>query len=63
MNSGDGDSSDGTPAGARTIRLLDNRVDSRDIFVATREITIAHGDDLYRLRLTHLLQFAQVDAA
>lgn len=27
-------------------------VDSRDLFVGTREITIVHGDDHYRLRLT-----------
>jgi hemin uptake protein HemP len=38
--------------GERTVRLLDNRVDSRDLFVATREIMIAHGEDVYRLRLT-----------
>jgi hemin uptake protein HemP len=33
------------PAGPR-------RVDSRELFVATREIMIAHGEDVYRLRLT-----------
>jgi hemin uptake protein HemP len=32
--------------------LLDARLDSRDLFIGTREITIAHGTDLYRLRLT-----------
>ena len=32
--------------------LRDNRIDSRDLFVGTREITIAHGSDIYRLRLT-----------
>jgi hemin uptake protein HemP len=60
MSSGDGDSrsgpSSGEPpmfsGGERTVRLLDNRVDSRDLFVATREIMIAHGEDVYRLRLT-----------
>ncbi len=36
----------------RQIPLLDGRVDSRDLFVGTREITIAHGEDVYRLRLT-----------
>jgi hemin uptake protein HemP len=38
--------------GQRTIRLVENRVDSRELFVATREIMIAHGEDVYRLRLT-----------
>jgi hemin uptake protein HemP len=36
----------------RTVPLLDARLDSRDLFIGTREITIAHGTDIYRLRLT-----------
>lgn len=36
----------------RTIPIADHRIDSRDLFSDTREITIAHGDGLYRLRLT-----------
>jgi hemin uptake protein HemP len=40
------------PAHERTIPIADNRIDSRDLFTAAREITIAHGADLYRLRLT-----------
>jgi hemin uptake protein HemP len=32
--------------------MIENRVDSRELFVETREITIAHGEDIYRLRLT-----------
>ena len=36
----------------RTIQIAADRVDSSDLFAGTREITIAHGDDLYRLRLT-----------
>jgi hemin uptake protein HemP len=36
----------------RNVAIVDHRLDSRDLFVATREITIAHGGDLYRLRLT-----------
>ncbi len=36
----------------RRIPVTDHRIDSRDLFIATREIAIAHGDDLYRLRLT-----------
>ena len=39
-------------AGERTIRVVEHRVDSRELFVDTREITIAHGADVYRLRLT-----------
>jgi len=29
-----------------------NRIDSRELFAAEREIIIAHGEDVYRLRLT-----------
>lgn len=29
-----------------------NRIESRDLFAAEREIIIAHGEDAYRLRLT-----------
>ncbi len=36
----------------RNIAVIDDRVDSREIFVGTRELTIAHGSDVYRLRLT-----------
>ena len=36
----------------RNIVLADNCFDSRDLFVATREITISHGGETYRLRLT-----------
>lgn len=42
----------GTVPAARVVSLVDNRIDSRDLFLRTREITIAHGDDIYRLRLT-----------
>jgi hemin uptake protein HemP len=38
--------------GARRVVMADNRIDSRDLFSGTREITISHGDGLYRLRLT-----------
>jgi hemin uptake protein HemP len=41
-----------SPAAARSIAVQDNQIDSRNLFVATREITIAHGSDIYRLRLT-----------
>jgi hemin uptake protein HemP len=36
----------------RKINIAADRIDSRDLFVNTREITIAHGTDVYRLRLT-----------
>lgn len=36
----------------RNVAVIDHRIDSRDLFIATREITIAHGEDIYRLRLT-----------
>jgi hemin uptake protein HemP len=36
----------------RPVLLTDNRMDSRDLFAGLREITIAHGDEIYRLRLT-----------
>jgi hemin uptake protein HemP len=36
----------------RTISIVGGRIDSRDIFVGTREIIISHGRERYRLRLT-----------
>lgn len=39
-------------ASQRPVPLADNRIDSRDLFIGTREITIAHGHEVYRLRLT-----------
>ena len=36
----------------RSVSLSENRIDSRDLFNGNREITIAHGDETYRLRLT-----------
>lgn len=36
----------------RGVAIIDNRIDSKDVFVGTREIMIVHGDDNYRLRLT-----------
>ena len=41
-----------TAAAARSITLTGNRFESGDLFAATREITIAHGAEIYRLRLT-----------
>jgi hemin uptake protein HemP len=39
-------------AEARTLRVVDNRVDSLELFGTAREIMIGHGGDVYRLRLT-----------
>lgn len=39
-------------ASRRAIMMIDNQVESRDLFSSGREIVIAHGDDKYRLRLT-----------
>jgi hemin uptake protein HemP len=39
-------------AGARKISCTGHRIDSRELFVDTREVLIHHGDDVYRLRLT-----------
>jgi hemin uptake protein HemP len=36
----------------RRIPVSGNCIDSRDIFAGTREITIVHGAETYRLRLT-----------
>jgi hemin uptake protein HemP len=36
----------------RTINVTGDRIDSLDLFINTREVTIAHGGDIYRLRLT-----------
>lgn len=36
----------------RRIVLLENRIDSRDLFGSVREITINHGSEIYRLRMT-----------
>jgi hemin uptake protein HemP len=36
----------------RTIKIIEGHIDSRDLFVGTREIIIGHGDNRYRLRLT-----------
>ena len=59
MNAGQPTSPD-TPAAkdapaaetSRNVVLRGNRFDSRDIFQSVREITISHGEETYRLRLT-----------
>jgi hemin uptake protein HemP len=36
----------------RQVAIVDDRIDSRDLFIGTRELIIRHGSDAYRLRLT-----------
>lgn len=43
---------DSPAGGPRSIAFAENRLDSRDLFAGTREITIVHGGEIYRLRLT-----------
>ncbi|HEX7924832.1 MAG TPA: hemin uptake protein HemP [Bradyrhizobium sp.] len=40
------------PDAAKTLVMHGNRLDSRDLFSAEREIIIVHGEEHYRLRLT-----------
>ncbi len=39
---------------ARTIDVVNHRIESRNLFVGTKEITIGHEGEVYRLRLTAL---------
>ena len=43
---------DRVPGPVRKIDLVADRLESRDLFVGTREITIGHSGETYRLRLT-----------
>jgi hemin uptake protein HemP len=36
----------------RMISVAGHKIDSRDLFIGTREVIIHHGGDVYRLRLT-----------
>ncbi len=38
----------------RNVSLVGNRLEIRDLFVGTKEITIGHEGEVYRLRLTAL---------
>jgi hemin uptake protein HemP len=44
----------GKPRTERAIQIVDNGIDSRDLFATTREVTIRHAGGFYRLRLTSL---------
>jgi hemin uptake protein HemP len=37
---------------ARHLTITNHQMDSRDLFVGTREVVIVHGRDAYHLRLT-----------
>ena len=41
-----------TSPGPRMISVAGHKIDSRDLFIGTREVIIHHGGDVYRLRLT-----------
>jgi hemin uptake protein HemP len=53
-NSSDPDSRSAEPAspGPRMISVTGHRIDSRDLFIGTREVIIQHSGEIYRLRLT-----------
>ena len=36
----------------RRLTIMNNRIDSRHLFIGTRDIVILHGNDAYHLRLT-----------
>jgi hemin uptake protein HemP len=54
MSAASGDDTGDTckPSAARTLLISGNRINSRDLFSADREIIITHGQEAYRLRLT-----------
>ena len=45
-------SSKSTSSGPRMISVAGHKIDSRDLFIGTREVVIHHGGEVYRLRLT-----------
>lgn len=51
---GKDDASERAKNDPRTIHLNANRLESRELFVGTKEITIGHEGEIYRLRLTAL---------
>jgi hemin uptake protein HemP len=49
-----GRASDLSSTAQRAITMADNSIDTRELFIGTREVTITHGGERYRLRLTAL---------
>jgi hemin uptake protein HemP len=45
-------SAESTSPGPRMISVAGHKIDSRELFIGTREVIIHHGSDVYRLRLT-----------
>ena len=45
-------SAESTSRGPRMISIAGHKIDSRELFIGTREVIIHHGSDVYRLRLT-----------
>lgn len=41
-----------SPLDKRSVSILENRIDSKELFGATKEVTISHSGEVYRLRLT-----------
>lgn len=41
-----------TVGGSRMIPVVHHRIESADLFIGTKEITVGHGTEVYRLRLT-----------
>jgi hemin uptake protein HemP len=44
--------SQSTPPSGRMISVAGHKIESRDLFIGTREVIITHGREIYRLRLT-----------
>ena len=42
-----------TTPSARMISVAGHKIESRDLFIGTREVIISHGREVYRLRLTN----------
>lgn len=49
---GEDDSNRSTESAPRMISVAGHRIDSRDLFIGTREVMIQHSGEIYRLRLT-----------
>ena len=47
-----GDDDHGPSANTRQLMVVDNCLESRDLFVGTRDVVILHGREAYHLRLT-----------
>jgi len=48
----DNQSSEAVTQRERSVVIANNRIDSQSLFDGNREIVIAHGSEIYRLRVT-----------